>query len=402
MHENTRIIERKAHSKILAGLKRNAAVVLLGPRQVGKTTLAKQIEKELGAVYLDLQNRFDRRILDEPLLFLESVSDRLVILDEVHKAPGIFDILRGVIDKGKREGKGRGKLLLLGSAVLDQLRQSGETLAGRATNLDLGPLTTEETGESWESSETLWLRGGLPEAYLAGSDGDSLDLRGDFIRTYLNQDMRGFGFDLLPDRLEDVWEYLAHMQGRIVNKSDIGRDLGISQPTVSRYIDVLSDMLLVRKLPPLHLNARKRLVRSPKIYIRDSGIHHALLEIESLQELMRHPVCVRSWEGFVIENLLSALDSRKRPHFYRTSAGAEIDLVIPVGHNKVWAVEIKRSSAPKLTRGFHSACGDLSPERRFVVYAGEARYPMGENVEAIPLSGMMSEIKALNRKARSG
>lgn len=393
------MIEREAHSKILAGLKRNAAVVLLGPRQVGKTTLAKRIEKDLGAVYLDLQNRSDRRMLDEPLLFLESVSDRLVILDEVHKAPGIFDILRGVIDNGKREGKGRGRFLLLGSAVLDLLRQSGETLAGRVTYLDLGPLTTEETGESWESSETLWLRGGLPEAYLAGSDGDSLDLRRDFIRTYLSQDLRDFGFGLPPEKLEDVWEFLAQTQGRIVNKSDLGRDLDISQPTVSRYIDVLSDMLLVRKLPPFHLNVRKRLMKSPKVYIRDSGILHALLEIESLRELTRHPVRGRSWEGFVIENLLSALTARKRPHFYRTAAGAEIDLVIPVGHNKVWAVEIKRSSAPKLTRGFHSACGDLSPERSFVVYAGEDRYPMGENVEAIPLSGMMSEIKALNRNA---
>ena len=241
----------------------------MGPRQVGKTTLALQIGEARGALYLDLEDRDDRARLANPALFFGSVEERLVILDEIHRMPELFQTLRGVIDSGRRKGKGRGRFLILGSASIDLLRQSGESLAGRIAYINMTPLTAIEIEEDRAARERLWLRGGFPDSFLAGSDRDSLTLRNDFIRTYLERDVAMFGPRVPAETLERLWIMLAHRQGSLLNASDLGRALQISTQTVTRYIDLLVDLLLVRRLTPFHANIGKRLVKSPKVYVRD-------------------------------------------------------------------------------------------------------------------------------------
>ena len=368
-------------------------MALIGPRQVGKTTLALEIGRTRDAIYLDLEDRDDRSRLAEPKLYFRHAEDRLVILDEIHRVPGLFETLRGVIDSGRRRGKGKGRFLILGSASIDMMRQSGETLAGRIAYVDMVPLSALEVVDAQASRERLWLRGGFPDSYLADSDQDSMALRRDFIRTYLERDVAMFGPRVPATTLERLWTMLAHRQGAILNASALGRALEISTQSVNRYVDLLTDLLLVRRLLPLRANVGKRLVKSPKVYVRDSGLLHALLGIMSLDQLAGHPVIGASWEGHVIETLVSALPQRAMPYFYRTSAGAEIDLVIEYADGRRWAVEIKRSPSAGISRGFHLACSDVRPERTLIVHAGGDRYPVSGALEAISVRELASELR---------
>lgn len=367
-------------------------MALLGPRQVGKTTLAFAITEGTDALYLDLEAREDRAKLNDPALFLRAYEDRLVVLDEIHRMPELFQPLRGLIDQGRRRGRRNGRFLILGSASIDLLRQSGETLAGRIAYVELGPFEVLEAAPDDATLLTLWLRGGFPDSYLADSDAQSFAIRKDFIRTYLERDVPQLGPRIPAETLERLWTMLAHGQGTLLNASRLASALSVTAPTVTRYIDLLADLLLVRRLPPFHANTGKRLVKSPKVFVRDSGLVHALLGLENLIELAGHPVVGASWEGFVIENLLAAAPERTRASFYRTAAGAEIDLVLDVPKRGRWAVEIKRGLVPRIEKGFHLACDDLKPTRRFVVYSGDERYALGQHVEAISVRALALEL----------
>jgi predicted AAA+ superfamily ATPase len=386
------MIPRRAFAAVQQALDRQAAVGLIGPRQVGKTTLAHALADGTGALYLDLEAREDRSKLGDAAHFLRQYEDRLVILDEIHRAPEVFQTLRGLIDQGRRRGRRHGRFLVLGSASMDLLRQSGESLAGRIAYVEMGPFDVLEVGKSETAVTRLWVRGGFPDSYLARSDAESLVLRNDFIRTYLERDIPQLGPRIPAGALERLWTMLAHGQGTLLNASRLAAGLSLSAPTIARYVDLLVDLLLVRRLQPLHANTGKRLVKSPKIYVRDSGLLHALLALQDHNELSGHPVVGASWEGFVIENLLAAAPDRTLASFYRTSAGAEIDLVLDVPRHGRWAIEIKRGSAARPQKGFHLACEDLRPARRFLVYPGDDRFPLSADVEAIgvrPLAEML-------------
>lgn len=378
------MIPRAIQSKVEAALARQAAVALIGPRQVGKTTLAHEIAATRPSIYLDLEATADRDKLADPVLFLGKQTDKLVVLDEIHRVPALFDALRGIIDAGRRAGIRTGRFLILGSAAIDLLRQSGETLAGRIAYVDIAPLTALELEPA--DLTRLWLRGGFPDSFLSATDGDSLDLRESFIRTYLERDVPMFGPRIPAETLRRLWTMLAHNQGTLLNASRLASGLNISAPTVTSYIDLLVDLLLVRRLPPFYANVGKRLVKSPKTYVRDSGLTHALLNIETYEDLLGHPVSGPSWEGFVIENLIVAAPARTLASFYRTAAGAEIDLLLELGGQRgTWAVEIKRGLSAKPQRGFYQALEDVQPARAFVVHAGEDSYPISEDIEAIGL-----------------
>jgi predicted AAA+ superfamily ATPase len=377
------MIARNLFDLLMEALRETPAACLLGPRQVGKTTLALEVAGRLGGLYLDLESEQDRAKLQEPEAYLSSHLDKLVILDEVHRVPGLFPVLRGLIDRARRAGTRTGRYLLLGSAALALLRQSGESLAGRVRFLELAPFTVlEPTGHAFE---TLWLRGGFPESLLAVSDARSLRWRQDFIRTYLERDIPQFGPRIASETLRRFWTMLAHRQGAPLNVAELARSLGVDAKTVSRYLDLLVDLFLARRLTPWHANVGKRLVKAPRLYLRDSGFVHALLGIGDRDTLLGHPVVGASWEGFVIENLLVCAPEGVAAHYYRTSGGAEIDLLVTFPSGERWAVEVKRSLAPRAERGFHAACEDLSPARRFVVYPGTERFPLSADVEAMPL-----------------
>ena len=388
------MLKRDARSAVETALGRQAAVVLLGPRQVGKTTLALDIVRDTpGALYLDLESAADRTRLSDPRLFLEPREDRLVVLDEIHRAPEIFSELRGLIDRGRRRGRRHGRFLLLGSASIDLLRQSSETLAGRMEQVELHPLSVRELDAESPGAERLWLRGGFPDSYLSASDEDSFAFRTNFIRTYLERDVPQLGGRVAIDPFSRLWTMLAHAQGGLANASAFSRGLGVSVPTVIHYIDLLEQLLLVRRLQPFASNTRKRLVKAPRQYIRDSGLVHALLGIADSDELAGHPVAGGSWEGHVIENLLQAAPPRTRASFYRSASGEEIDLVLELpGRRGRWAIEIKRALAISLSRGFHAARAALKPDRSFVVYPGLDRYPLADGIEAIGLRELAIEL----------
>ena len=369
-------------------------MTLLGPRQAGKTTLALEIGHAHNALYVDLESERDRAKLSEPELYLSQHLDRLVIIDEIHRAPGLFPLLRGLIDEGRRSGRRSGLYLLLGSAALDLLRQTGESLAGRVSTLELGPFDLLEIGAA-DDQNRLWLRGGFPESYLATSDGRSLRWREDFIQTYLERDIPQFGPRIPAQRLRRFWTMLAHQQGGILNVAQLARNVGVDAKTASNYIDLLVDLLLVRRLSAWHANIGKRLVKSPKVYVRDSGLAHALLGLGDTEALLSHPVVGASWEAFVIEQLLAAAPKGVEGHFYRTSGGAEVDLLLSFPRGELWAIEIKRSLTPRPRKGFLSACRDLNPAQRFIVYSGNARYPLSEAVEAIPVGDLARQLSGM-------
>ena len=389
-------VPRRLQADIESALAEQSAVGLLGPRQVGKTTLAHRLAAYREAVYLDLENPEDLALLSEPRAVLATYADRLVILDEVQRLPGLFQTLRGLIDQYRRAGRGVGCFLLLGSSSPDLLRQSAESLAGRIAYRELGTLDLSETGP--ESMDRLWLRGGFPRAWLAGSDAASFLWRRDLVRTYLERDIPVFDSRLPAETLRRLWTMLAHSQGALLNTAQLASSLAIHVRTLNRYIDLLVDLLLVRRLPPWSGNVGKRLVRSPRLYVRDSGIVHALLGLRRLEDVLAHPVAGGSWEGFVLENLLAAAPAWAQPFFYRTQAGAEVDVVLEFDPGNRWAVEIKRSaSRPTPSKGFHTACADLEVQRRFVVYGGTRAFPQPNGVETLPLARLMEELRANGR-----
>lgn len=386
------MINRRIASEMEALLSQSPAVILTGPRQVGKTTLALEITEGRSATYLDLESPADRARLGEPELYLRDHADELLVLDEIQRLPDLFEVLRGVIDKGRRGGNGNGRFLLLGSASLELLAQSGETLAGRVAFAELTPFDVTEVGG--ENVDRLWIQGGFPESFLADSGDASLRWRRDFIRTYLERDIPQLGPRIPAETLRRLWTMLAHSQGSLLNAANIARGLGVSGATVGNYLDLMVDLLLVRRLAPRLANVGKRLVRSPKVYVRDSGLLHALLGIADKDALLGHPVVGGSWEGLAIENLIALAGAEVEPSFYRTSGGAEVDLVLTWPDGREWAIEVKRTLSPKLERGMRSALADIEPERTFVVYPGDDRYPLGAEVEAIPLPELCAELSS--------
>ena len=380
------MIPRYAQQAVHDALARQAAVALIGPRRVGKTTLARTIADRSGAVYLDLEASTDRAKLADARLFLAEHENRLVVLDEIHRAPGLLPELRGLIDDG-RHGRREGRFLMIGSASMALLPQAEESLAGRIAQVGLGPLDVHDVAEASAPTSTLWVRGGFPDSLLAPSDDASVVLRRELIQTCLERDVPKFSGRRIPAlTLERLWTMLAHSQGQLLNASKLAGSLAVSSPTVSAYIDLLANLLLVRRLPPLQVDVRKRLVKSPKVYVRDSGIVHALLGIVSHDDLIGHPIAGASWEGFVIENLLVRMPGGIKASFYGTRSGAEMDLVLefPEGGG-TWAIGAKLGLVPKITRGFQSALEDIAPTSAFVVYSGSERYPLAANVEVIGL-----------------
>ena len=393
------MIFRRAQTLVSERLRATSTVVLLGPRQVGKTTLARKLADERGeaAVYLDLESAADQRRLTDPEQFLRAQRGKLVVIDEIHRAPGLFPILRGLIDDRRRAGDRVGHFLLLGSASLDLMRQSSESLAGRTSyielaGIDAGELRAHDKHTSTPSVETLWVRGGFPESLLATDDHASLAWRRDFVRAYLEREVPMFAPRLPSAAIERCWRMLAHGQGSLLNQSQLASALGVSSPAVGRYIDLLVDLLLVRRLQPWSGNARKRLVRSPKMYVRDSGLVHALLDLKTLHDVTGHAVAGASWEGLAIESLIAAAGDRYTPTFFRTADGAEVDLVLERGGVVAMAIEVKRSSAPAPSRGLRLACEALQPKEIFIVHGGSGEWPAGGGITAIPLQVLAGRI----------
>ncbi len=391
------MISRRAAKIAKEALDRSPAVALLGPRQVGKTTLARAIaEAHRESVYLDLERTGDRARLADADAFLEPLAGRLVVIDEVHRAPRLFEELRGLIDRRRAAGHRTGQFLILGSASIDLLKQSSETLAGRIAFVDMGPVSIEESlAHDRGSLDRLWLRGGFPDSLLARGDAASLAWRDDFIRSYLERDIQQFASGVSAQTIMRLWTMLAHAQGGLFNASRFAGSLDVSARTVGRYLDLLEGLLLVRTLRPWRAKVGKRLVAAPKIYLRDSGLVHALLNIKTRQELLGHPVAGASWEGLVIEAIITASPNRATPWFYRTSAGAEIDLVLELAHNRLAAFEIKRSAPAGAPANFRAACGDIDATHRFMVYPGPESYAMGNGVKALAVQDIAKVVGGL-------
>ena len=384
------MIERTKLRDVLSRLDQFPAVALLGPRQVGKTTLAqhiaKSVSKERKALHLDLESPQQRERLSDPEMYLSNHEDALVILDEIQNLPEVFQVLRVLIDRGRERGIRSGRFLILGSASMSLLRQAGESLAGRVSFVELHPISIIESGD--HQVESLWLRGGFPDSFLARSDQESFQWRNDFIQTYLQREIPSFAPRIPAESIRRLWVMLAHAQGELFNASKFARNLSVSSNTLSHYLDLLVDLLMVRRLTPYHANVRKRLIKSPKVYLRDSGLVHALLRLDDLDAVLEHPVMGASWEGFAIENILACAPDSVNASFYRSASGAEIDLVLEMPGAELWAIEIKRGLVPKLDRGFYHACEDLLPNRKFVVYSGQESYFKRDDIQIIGLPEM--------------
>ena len=393
--------QRQSQQKLTQLLQQFPAVGLLGPRQVGKTTLAfAQKTLDPNALYLDLELPSAQRQLDDPEAFLMAHAHQLVIMDEVQRMPELFGILRGVIDQRRRLGQASGQFLLLGSATGVLLQQSSESLAGRVAYVELPALQASEiftTPQSAKDLGALWVRGGFPLSWLAKSDAASMTWREVFISTYLEKDIPALGPRIPATTLRRLWTMLAHHQGELLDQSKLAAALAISGQTVSRYIDLLCDLMLVRRLPAWHGNVGKRLIRSPKVYVRDSGLVHALLGLSNQDALLGHPVAGSSWEGFVIEQLINAAP-QAQASFYRTSNGAEVDLVLTFRNQQTWTIEIKRSSAPTVSKGFYQAATDLVAVRKLLVAPVDQTYPMKEGVEVVDV---MTAIRLVTEQEES-
>lgn len=391
------MIKRKCQDSIIELLNESPAVGILGPRQVGKTTLAEEIALSISPnpIYLDLESPTDLAKLTEPEAYFDLYKGKLIILDEIQRTPELFAVLRGVIDRRRREGFRTAQFLILGSASLDLLKQASESLAGRIAYQELTGINSLEINNLKDTNqENLWLRGGFPDSLLAKTDAASFRWRQNFISTYLERDVPQFGSRIPAVTLRRLWTMLAHHQGGQLNTAQLGASLGITIPTVKRYIELLEDLFLVRTLFPWSGNVGKRLVKTPKVYIRDSGLTHALLNLTTLDDLVGHPIVGASWEGFVIENILSCLPQGVTSWFYRTSAGAEIDLVIEVNHQERYAIEVKRSLSPTVSKGFYLGCEDVKATKRYVVYPGKERYPSTDGIIVTSLAELMEELQS--------
>lgn len=378
-------IPRSLENDVHRGLEEFPAVAVLGPRQCGKSTLAKHvIESFPRSIYLDLERPSDAHKLTDPELFFDHYKDRLICLDEIQRLPEIFTVLRSMIDERRRSGQ----FLILGSASGDLLRQSSESLAGRIAYLELAPFSIYEISD--RPLSTLWLRGGFPTGLLSNDNQSSFRWRQNFVRTFLERDISQLGIRISAASIERLWRLCAHYHGQLLNLSAIGSSLGITHHTARAYIDLLSKTFMLRVLSPFEANAKKRLVKSPKIYIRDSGLLHTLLGIREYEDLLAHPVFGGSWEGFVIENLLTCLPDWN-PSFYRTSAGAEIDLVLERGKHRI-AIECKASSSPTVTKGFWYALDDIQPDDVWIVAPVRDTYPFKEGVTVISLEELVQHL----------
>ncbi len=372
------MFDRLAAPKIRESLTWSPAVAILGPRQVGKTTLARQIADEYpDALYLDLENPEDRARFEQPGAYLRANRRRLLVLDEIQNLPEIFQTLRGEIDADRRPGR----FLILGSASIKLLQQS-ESLAGRLAMVDMAPLLLPEVARGFDDIQPLWLRGGFPGSYTASADGPSWQWREAFVRHFLHTDLPGLGIKVDPELMRRFWRMTAHLHGQLFNASAVAASLGVSAPTVARWQDHLTSSLMLRRLDPFHANLGKRLVKSPKVYVRDSGLLHLLLGIREVNDLMGHPSSGASWEGFCIEQICNQLPQGSQVSFYRTAAGAELDLIIESGTRKT-GVEIKFSATPKVTRGFWQACEDVGVHRAYLMAPVREGWPMAGNVDVI-------------------
>jgi predicted AAA+ superfamily ATPase len=374
------MIKRLLKESVEKSLTKYPVVGILGSRQVGKTTLAKIIKERMKkkVIYLDLELPSDLNKLQDPELYLSRFEDTLVIIDEIQRMRSLFPLLRALVDRNRSAGR----FLILGSASPELIRHSSESLAGRIIYHELSPFSLSETNS--ENIQKLWLRGGYPESYISRNNDESYVWREAFIKSYLETDIPRLGIRIPAQQLRRFWTMIAHSHGQLWNASKIAGSLGISAPTVMSYLDILEETFIVRQLRPYYSNIKKRLIKSPKVYIRDSGLLHALLNISTLDDLHGHPSLGSSWEGFVVEQILTILPERWQAYFYRTGAGAEIDLVLFDGKHKSVAVEIKYSVSPKLERGFWNAYEDLSCKKGFVLYPGEESYPLGRNVATLP------------------
>ena len=392
------MITRSLENRLNRALDSMPVVALLGPRQVGKTTLAleiagKRLEKKW--TYLDLELESDLSKLTDAESYLKGFEGQLLIIDEVQRRPELFPLLRGLVDARKRKGEKAAQFLLLGSASRDLLYQSSESLAGRIRYLELSPFKVWELHQHDPlgfNVNKLWFRGGFPDSYLAASDEDSWEWRNDFIATYVERDLPGMGPRIPSARMKIFWTMLAHFHGQQIVYSSLGKSLEVSHTTIKTYLDILTDFYMVRQIQPWSGNTKKRLVKSPKIYLRDTGLLHKLLNIPSYESLLGNPMIGASWEGFVAENIILQLTDQWRYSYYRSSTQAEIDLVLEGPDDEVWAIEIKRSAAPQISRGFHTAAEDIKATRKFVVYSGSERYPLGQSTEAIGLIAFLQMI----------
>lgn len=376
------MISRNIAPRVTESLMQFPAVALLGPRQVGKSTLARSIAGE--AVFLDLERPADQAKLQDAESYLGAISDRLVVIDEIQRMPELFPVLRFLIDKQRRPGR----FLLLGSASPALRRQSAESLAGRIEYLELTPFTLDEVGATPENLKRLLLRGGFPESYLATSDKASLRWRQAFIQTFLEQDIPLLGIRIPASQLRRFWQMLAHLHGKLWNASQIAASMGVNVGSVRHYLDILADTFMVRVLPPYHANLGKRLVKSPKTYLRDTGLLHSLLGIGSYDDLLSHPVVGASWEGLVIEHLVGHAEQRSQAFFYRTAAGAELDLVID-SPSDLHGYEVKFGLAPKLSKGYHHAIVDLGIDAGRIIYTGEDQYRLSGDAIVTSLAGVL-------------
>ncbi len=390
------MLVRHAEAQARSLLAWSPAVALLGPRQVGKTTLAHALVAATpGALYLDLESSEDRARMSQPRAFMRANRDRMLVLDEIQHLPDVFGEIRGEIDEARRPGR----FLLLGSASLALLRQTTESLAGRLAIVDMAPLLASEYCKRFEDVQTLWLRGGFPGSVLAPDATVAWAWRDAFIRSFLSTDLAALGIGVAPDSMHRFWRMLAHLHGQLFNASAIANSMGISSPTVSRYLDTMAAALMVRRLEPYHANLGKRLVKSPKVYVRDSGLLHHLLGIRDVNDLIGHPSSGASWEGFVLEQIVAHRPADAAISFYRTAAGAELDVVVERRRER-FAFEIKFSSAPKVTRGFWQACDDVAPAKVYIVAPVRERFPYADGVEVLPVADLPAVLGLLAQQGR--
>lgn len=378
-------LKRTIYTELKESLEDFPVVALLGPRQVGKSTLVTDLLDIKSKIYLDLELNSDLRKLSEPELFFERHKDSLLCLDEIQLAPEIFRTIRGTVDKNKKNSQ----FLILGSASRDLIRQSSESLAGRISYLEIMPFNILEVGA--QNLETLWLRGGFPKSYMAKNDERSSKWRENYIRTYLERDIPQLGFNIPAKSMERLWRMLAHSHGQTLNSSKIASSLGVSSHTVNSYIDILEQTFLVKSLRAFEPNIKKQYIKSPKVYLRDSGLLHTLLNLETFDDILGHQNFGSSFEGFVIENLIR-LFPRWTFNYYRTKSGAEIDLIMSKG-NKRLAIEIKASKAPKLQRGFWSSCEDIDATKKYVIALVDESYEVQNNTIVCNLESFISIIE---------